>query len=80
MQVSNFHFKGDVDGYTIEGDCECEYFTDEGEDIPRRKSMVFSDVQIVDNATGEPVYDGDDIPDEFINLVRDIADDEFIVA
>jgi hypothetical protein len=80
MQISNYHFKGSIDGYVIEGECEVEYYTDEREDIPRRKTMVFSDVTITDRKSGEADYCDDNIPDAFLNLVRDIAEEDFVVA
>jgi hypothetical protein len=80
MQISNYHFKGSIDGYVVEGECETEYYTDEREDIPRRKTMVFSDVTITDKKTGEADYCDEEIPDAFLNMVRDIAEDCFEVA
>jgi hypothetical protein len=80
MQVSNYHFKGSVDGYVVEGECEAEYYTDDHEDIPRRKTMVFDDVVMTDKKTGESEFWDSEIPDDMINCVRDIAENEFVVS
>jgi len=78
--VSNYHFAGEVEDYFVEGDCEVCYITDEGDDIPLRKTMVFDNVIITDKKTGVSEFYGEEVPDDMLNFVRDIADEEFVVS
>ncbi len=80
MQVSNYHFKGETDTCFVEGDVECEYTTDDGEDFPRRKTMVFDTVIVTDKETGVSEFWGEEIPDDMLNFVRDSAEECFEVA
>jgi hypothetical protein len=80
MQVSTYRFTGEIDGYFVEGECECEYFTENGEDIPRLSTMVFDNIIITDKKTGVSEFYGEEVPDDMINVVKSIADEHFIVS
>ncbi len=80
-QMSYYHFDGEIEGYHFDGECECEYLTDgDGEDVPRRHTMAFFDVVMTNKKTGESEYYDEDVPDKFLELIRELAEEEFIVA
>jgi hypothetical protein len=77
--ISNYTFQGENETHFFEGECEVEYKPDGDGGYPLRSTFVFNDVVATNKKTGESEFWDDQVPDDFTNFVKDVAEEKFVI-